>query len=312
MEKTKKIKKSYKIIGIIIVVFIILLVGIGIWLYDKSNSNKNQEEVLKFINQVTYLCKDNKRIIASFYEKPVNTTPLPGEPPIPSGRVELALSDGRYLTLSQIISADGVRYANDDESFVFWSKGNGALVLENNEQKDFQNCIRIVKNPGGLPNAYLDAERGFTLRYPADYLVDSNYKYEGLGPDKQIEGVKFTIPESMATGTNLSSYDTGVSIEVIPTVENCNANLFLGSNIKAQTITDNDREYSFVSRTEGAAGNFYDEQVWAFSGTNYCIGVRYLIHYTNIENYPTGTISQFDKNALLEQFDKIRRSLIVL
>ena len=44
---------------------------------------------------------------------------------------KLMLSDGRQITLPQAISADGARYANPDESFVFWNKGNTAFIDEN-------------------------------------------------------------------------------------------------------------------------------------------------------------------------------------
>ena len=47
--------------------------------------------------------------------------------------VALGISDGRSLTLPQVISASGARYAhsNSDDSFVFWNKGNTAFVTEN-------------------------------------------------------------------------------------------------------------------------------------------------------------------------------------
>jgi len=44
---------------------------------------------------------------------------------------EVTLSDGRTMNLEHAISADGGRYTNPDESFVFWTKGNGAFVTEN-------------------------------------------------------------------------------------------------------------------------------------------------------------------------------------
>jgi putative hemolysin len=47
------------------------------------------------------------------------------------GSVELALSDGRKLTLPQTRSASGARYANADETFVFWNKGDTAFIEEN-------------------------------------------------------------------------------------------------------------------------------------------------------------------------------------
>lgn len=44
--------------------------------------------------------------------------------------VALVLSDGRALVLPQATSASGARYANADESFVFWNKGHTAFINE--------------------------------------------------------------------------------------------------------------------------------------------------------------------------------------
>jgi len=117
----------------------IILVGIGIW-YVIIRANKNPSPSPSLITQVTYICNDDKTIDAAFYRgepKPVE----PGEMPIPSGSVKITLSDGRNFDLPQTISASGVRYANSDESFVFWSVGDNAIVLENNAEKDYKGCV---------------------------------------------------------------------------------------------------------------------------------------------------------------------------
>ncbi len=44
--------------------------------------------------------------------------------------VALTLSDGRAMILPHALSADGARYANADESFVFWNVGNTAFIEE--------------------------------------------------------------------------------------------------------------------------------------------------------------------------------------
>jgi len=44
--------------------------------------------------------------------------------------VQLSLSDGRQIELPQATSASGARYANRDESFVFWNKGRTAFIEE--------------------------------------------------------------------------------------------------------------------------------------------------------------------------------------
>jgi len=66
------------------------------------------------IATVDYACKDGKMIRATFYK----------------ASVDLVLGGGRKISLPQARSADGGRYATGDESFVFWSKGNGAFVTE--------------------------------------------------------------------------------------------------------------------------------------------------------------------------------------
>ncbi len=53
---------------------------------------------------------------------------------------EVTLSDGRSENLTQAESADGGRYTNSDESFVFWTKGNGAFVTENGVTT-YVNCV---------------------------------------------------------------------------------------------------------------------------------------------------------------------------
>lgn len=160
-------------------------------------------------------------------------------------------------------------------------------------------------------NIYADDAVGFSIGYPDGYTLNSDYKYQALGPDENINGVKFVIPAEFAAGTNLSSYDTGVSVEYIPSVQGCDASLFLYTGVSPELVTDNGIAYSFASSTDAGAGNRYEEYVWAAPGENYCIAVRYLIHYGVIENYPEGTVSEFDRENLINQFDEIRDSLII-
>ncbi len=65
----------------------------------------------------TFVCDAGKTIVASFINGP-------------QASVKLSLSDGRELILPQALSASGARYANRDESIVFWNKGNTAFIEE--------------------------------------------------------------------------------------------------------------------------------------------------------------------------------------
>jgi len=161
-----------------------------------------------------------------------------------------------------------------------------------------------------LSQTYSNSAKGFSIRYPSDFTVDDTYKYQELGPGKDIPGVKFTIPLSMKTGTNLGS-DSYVSVEEILKTQTCTASLFLDQG-KTHALTDGNVTYSVASSTGAGAGNRYEETVYATPITDGCLAIRYFIHYSVLENYPLGTVKQFNKQALLNQFGAIRHSLIIL
>jgi membrane-bound inhibitor of C-type lysozyme len=53
--------------------------------------------------------------------------------------VTLVLSDGRHITVPQTMSASGARYASSSGIFVFWNKGDTA-VIEENGKPTFRGC----------------------------------------------------------------------------------------------------------------------------------------------------------------------------
>lgn len=81
------------------------------------------------IDDVTFACDAGKTIRAIFH----------------AHDAQLLLSDGRNLTVSQAVSASGARYANADESFVFWTKGRTASITEASSTT-FANC-NLVMHP---------------------------------------------------------------------------------------------------------------------------------------------------------------------
>lgn len=167
--------------------------------------------------------------------------------------------------------------------------------------QDFQNAPIAVAT-----STY--ATTSYSIIYPSNFIADPSYANTSVNVKKPIAGVKFTIPLATATGTNLSA-DSYVSVEQLPRAKNCTADIYLAANVTATTETMSGVTYSVAASTEGAAGNRYEEMVYARVGSEPCTAVRYMIHSTAIENYPAGTVREFDRAALIVEFDKIRDSL---
>jgi hypothetical protein len=148
----------------------------------------------------------------------------------------------------------------------------------------------------------------YSVVYPSSFTLDPNFENTSVNPQKPIDGVKFTIPATMATGTNLSS-DSYVSIEQLPHAKKCTGDIFLAANVHSTNVTDNGVSYSVATSSDPAAGNLYEEAVYALGSSSPCTAVRYFIHSTNIGNYDPGTVQAYDRAALLAAFDGIRRAV---
>lgn len=282
---TTKVKIALGIIAVFLILFVCVFV-----LWKWTNIGRPP-----LLGQGFFVCDGNKTIDARFY----------------ADRVFVTMSDGRKMKLPQGVAASGARYVNKDESVVFWNKGDTAFVTEGLPAvQTFFNC-EIVK-PGEEPHTtYASTTLGVSIRYPRSFILHPSYHYDQFGEKKLINGFKFTIPSSVATGTNLSSFDTGISIETLPRAKNCTADIFIPDDVRASLAVEDGVTYSVATSTGVAAGNRYEEIVYAFSSSTPCIAVRYLIHTTAIENYEPGSVRVFDRTTLVHTFDSIRRSVVL-
>ena len=111
--------------GLIALGILFLAIVVLIYLYSRSLPVGAVQTAPKNIEAI-FTCPQGKTIAATF----INDS------------VKLKLSDSREFTLPHAISADGARYANADESFVFWNKGNGAFILEGGTTT-YSDCVAI-------------------------------------------------------------------------------------------------------------------------------------------------------------------------
>jgi membrane-bound inhibitor of C-type lysozyme len=301
---------------ITIVLGLLLIIGISLFFWLRPQPVVAPEvEIAAPTATAEYICNNSKTIGARFYEGAAATTST--DIPTPTGSVSLALSDGRVLSLKQTISASGARYSNGDpqtagvETFIFWSQGNGALVTDNGDEKSYFGCVTMKPYSDVLPLVYHDGQNGYTIRYAEDWIIDPVYRNTSPNPDVPTTmGVRFRIPAAMATGTNLSTSDTGLSVESIESVTDCSANTFTSNPITATTVTVNGTEYSFATSSDAGAGNYYEEHIYALPYSRPCTAIHYLIHSTNIANYDPGTKTEFNRTSLLQSFDAMRDSLV--
>ncbi len=138
------------------------------------------------------------------------------------------------------------------------------------------------------------------------YVRNMNYIY-AVASGVETHGSSYTIPSALAEGTNLSK-DTYISYEESDSAT-CEPKDFLDGVTEIREVTDDGVTYLVAGRMGAAAGNRYDETIHVFKDYEPCNAVRYFIHYGVIENYPEGTVREFDRAQLVAQFDNFRRTL---
>lgn len=138
------------------------------------------------------------------------------------------------------------------------------------------------------------------------YVRNMNHIYT-VAPGVETRGSSYTIPAELADGTNLA-HDTYISYEEYEG-SSCEPKDFLDGVTDVHEVTDDGVAYLVGARVGAGAGNRYDETVYVFKDYTPCSAVRYYIHYGVIENYPEGTVREFDRAALIASFDDFRRTL---
>jgi len=143
MKTTKKFI-LFSVVAIILTIFVIV-----IFVYEFSakpvvtQKIDNTFTAENLMADVIFDCASGLSFRAAFYDGPAQPAASADMPPIPGGKLKLTFSDGRQLVLPQTISADGARYANADESLVFWDKGDEAMWQQ--AGKDTDTC-KVNKN----------------------------------------------------------------------------------------------------------------------------------------------------------------------
>jgi len=167
-----------------------------------------------------------------------------------------------------------------------------------------QFVMRVAINPPGKDAQYLqynNSATGLSLTYPDTFApaipVVGNYKTD---PELTLH----FIDSKAYDKTNLSEVYLFISstsdAQVVATCTEPNQN---GGGPEQVISNEAVNGFTFVhSTSEGVgAGNIYEQEIYRMVNKNVCYEVIYFIHSTNIGNYTPGTVTEFDRDALIKK-----------
>jgi len=93
-------------------------------LYKEAKIKSITESGIPGIISAKFYCEDGQIISTTFFKD----------------GAKIIMGNGENLNLLRTISGSGARYANQDESFVFWNKGDTAFI-ERNGKQILKSCI---------------------------------------------------------------------------------------------------------------------------------------------------------------------------
>jgi hypothetical protein len=171
-----------------------------------------------------------------------------------------------------------------------------------------QDDVVFVENITG-GKSYRSGYFGFDTGLPPGFIVNESYVNRTLGSGREIPGVSFTVPESFTQGTNLSP-DSYVAVERQQGVI-CEPSSFMLAQVPVEDVIIGTNAFKRATSVSAAAGNMYEDVVSVFERGGYCYAVRYLIHTTQLANYPAGAVREYDRERLLQWFDSVAASLMI-
>ena len=168
--------------------------------------------------------------------------------------------------------------------------------------------LRIAIAPPGKASQdfeFIDPRYAVSLIYmdtfaPTDVQIPIDIK------GSPLLTLTFTDPSFYAPRTNLIEAYLQLAASADPAVvSTCTQ----PSTQVPETVTGsvNIHNHAFT-RSEfsgAAAGNRYDQVIYRSVWQDKCFEVVFLIHSANIGNYPAGTVVEFDRAALINQFETV-------
>jgi hypothetical protein len=162
-------------------------------------------------------------------------------------------------------------------------------------------------------NSYTSpAKYGFSIKYPSDFGFNTDYNqikplgYIPVCNETMVACVYYT--GDAYKGTNFE--DAGVSISIDKTL-NTEAKCY---NFKVATneaqnqvadVTINGFVFKSATGGDAGAGHFMKTQEYRNFRNGQCYEIAQRVGSTNIDNYPVGTVKEFDQNQVWQKLQGI-------
>lgn len=237
--------------------------------------------------------------------------------------ITVSVNGGPVLNLTQTGSTGNLEnYVDSSTGFLLAAipaRSSGAIngvEYRTSASAPGNKCMRVVQDPGNLPNIAEDTFRGYSVRYPEDYTV--TYPQAQVNGQNTLGGVALSVGTStltqlgLASGTRIEvAADSGTGLSAgsaLPAGEQCTAALFpmqsAGTPSSITTETINGVAYSVASASSTKGSDRYTEYVYALSDSNPCVAAHYFIH----EKLPQS--GESGMQSILATFDKITSTIV--
>ena len=174
------------------------------------------------------------------------------------------------------------------------------------------------QTPGADEVLYGDPAARFSFIYPKQFTVTGpkNAPTTEWRVGATTSGnllATMTVPKSYMPGTNFSDAKLTVGASTNPAelgAKGCPASPAGYTPGSAAAVMINGQTFTKITTSDAAAGNRYDTTGYYTIRDGDCYAVEYTIHYGNIQNYPTGTVKEFDETAVVNMLEKVVKSFV--
>lgn len=276
-----------------------------------------QVAVIRFASNGTYA--DVTDTIALGSSKTYSVNAMKGQIMSVSVLPEIPAGDWGTI-LMQIKGADGSILCpqSSDRECLYW---RGALpasqdyfitLTPNGNIPKF--ALRVAINPPGKDVQYFQYNNpatGLSLTYTDSFVpaipVPGNYK---VIPELTLRLIDAASYEKTNLGEVYLFVSSTSDAQIVPTCAEPNQG---GGGTEQVIGNEVINGYAFVhSNSMGAgAGNYYEQEIYRALVDNTCYEVIYYLHSSNIGSYTPGTVTEFDRNAVVQKLYGVFATFII-